>query len=54
MGCPTVKIISQEPEAQGPYIIINESDFDAEIMRLYEEPAAAEAAQAADNAKGAK
>lgn len=36
--CPTVKIKSTHPESQGPFVEINESDFDAKKHQRYEEP----------------
>lgn len=39
---PTVKI--EDPEKPGDYIVINESDFDADKHTLFQEPAAEEEA----------
>lgn len=39
--CPTVQIKSTEPELQGPYIVINESDFDPAKHERYVAPPAA-------------
>jgi hypothetical protein len=33
----TIKIKSTHPESQGPFVIINESDFDADKHALYVE-----------------
>ena len=41
MECKTVRVVAPAPEEQGPYIIINETDFDASKHQVYEEPAAA-------------
>lgn len=37
--CPTVNIVAPVPEEQGPFVIINEADFDAQVHELYVEPA---------------
>lgn len=37
MSCPTVKVKSTAPEEQGPYVIINEADFNPDVHELYDE-----------------
>lgn len=34
----TVRIVSSDPETQGPYVIINEDDFDKKTMKVYDGP----------------
>ena len=43
--CKTVRIVSTHPESQGPFVEINEEDFDKSVHKLYkgkveDEPAA--------------
>ena len=35
---PTVKIKSENPDSQGDFIVINESDFDSKTMTLFDAP----------------
>lgn len=36
--CPTVRVVAADPEAQGPFVVINESDFDEAVHTLYVDP----------------
>lgn len=36
-SCPTVKIVSEDPE-HGGFIVINKADFDAELHTKFDEP----------------
>lgn len=38
MGCETVRIVSADPDLQGPFIIINACDFDESVHVLYVDP----------------
>jgi hypothetical protein len=44
MELETVHIVSQNPEEQGEFIVINKTDFDETIHVLYEPAAAPDAA----------
>lgn len=51
---PTVKIKSSNPESQGPFIEINESDFDPKIHELFDAPVKAAGAPVALSATAQK
>lgn len=38
MEIKVMKVKSTHPESQGPFVLINESDFDAKVHEKYEEP----------------
>lgn len=37
--CPVIRIVSSHPESQGPFVEINESDFNAEMHEKFVDPA---------------
>jgi hypothetical protein len=50
----TVQIKSSDPESQGPFVVINEEDFDAEKHELLVDGEAAPAPKAKSKSKSAE
>ena len=42
----TIRVTSTDPETQGPFVVINESDFDPQLHTVYDPEAQAKAAEA--------
>ena len=40
MQCKTVRVAAWAPESQGPFVEINETDFDPALHKAYVEPEA--------------
>lgn len=34
---PVIKVKSSDPKSQGPYVVINEADFDPKVHKKYED-----------------
>ncbi len=49
----TVNVVASDPETQGPFVVINEDDFDAEVHQLYHPADEVKAATKAKKARGA-